>query len=157
MTACIEAPKEKVWKVLADIENVHLWIAPIISATCEKGKTSGIGTIRTCNLKGNISIREEWVDWVEGHSYTYKAFGAPLIKSAHNTWSVKSENRKTLLTTESTVELKGGVSGKLLEPLMRIVSKKMGSDSLAAIKYLIEQGKPPEKKHSKLPRAPVSC
>ncbi len=157
MTACIEAPKEKVWKVLADIENVYLWVDPIISATCENKKTVGVGTIRTCQLKGNWSVREEWVDWNEGFSYTYKAFGAPLIKSASNTWSVKEESGKTLLMTESNVELKGGVFGKCLEPLMLFVSKRMGANSLAAIKYLIENDKVPEKKHSKLPRVSISC
>lgn len=38
MTACIEAPEEKVWEILANITNVHLWIDPVISATCEDGK-----------------------------------------------------------------------------------------------------------------------
>lgn len=120
-------------------------------------KTGGAGTIRTCHLKGNISIREKWIDWDEGHSYTYMTHGAPFVKSARNTWSVKSKKGKTLLTTESAVELKGGVVGKLLEPLMLIISKRMGANSLAAIKYLIENGKPPTKKHSKLPRVPISC
>jgi len=157
MTACIDAPIGKVWKVLADVANVHLWIEPIISASCENGKTNGVGTIRTCNLKGNLSIREEWTDWNEGHSYTYKAFGAPMVKSAKNKWSLLPENGKTLLITESTVELKGGLLGKLLEPLMFFVSKRMGSNSLAAIKYLIENGRAYEKQHSKLPRVPISC
>lgn len=157
MTACIEAPIEKVWSVLADISNVPLWIDPIISATCENGKTSGVGAVRTCRLKGNLFIQEEWIDWNEGDSYTYKAFGAPMVKSAENKWSVQSENGKTLLTTESAVELKGGILGKLLEPLMLLISKRMGANSLAAIKYLIENGRAYQKQHSKLPRVPISC
>ncbi|VAW76000.1 hypothetical protein MNBD_GAMMA12-2667 [hydrothermal vent metagenome] len=157
MTACIEAPKEKVWNVLSDIENVHLWIDPIISAHCEYNNQSKVGTIRTCNLKGNMRVQEKWIEWNEGDSFTYQAFGAPLIKSAKNTWSVKSVNGNTLLTTESVIELKGGILGKLLNPLMLFVSKKMGGDSLAAIKYLIETGHPYEKKFSKLPRVPISC
>lgn len=157
MTACIEAPKEKVWNVLADIENVNLWVGPIISAHCENGNRGRVGTIRSCNLKGNMTVQEKWIEWEEGDSYTYQAFGAPLVKSARNTWSVKSANGKTLLTTESVVELKGGILGKLLEPLMLFASKKMGNDSLAAIKFLIETGHPYEKKSSKLPRAPIAC
>ncbi len=157
MTACINAPKEDVWRVLADVENVHLWIDPIISASCENDETVGVGTVRTCKLKGNIAIREEWIEWMEGQSYKYKAVGAPLVKSAENTWSIKSEKGKTLLTTESTVELKGGILGKCLDPLMRIMSKRMGSDSLAAIKYLVENGQASKMKHSKLPRAAISC
>jgi len=157
MTACIDAPKEKVWEVLADIANVHLWVAPIISAHCKNDELNRVGTIRTCNLKGNMTIQEKWIEWNEGDSYTYQAFGAPLIKSAKNKWSVKFINGKTLLTTESLVELKGGIFGKILEPLMTLASKRMGNDSLAAIKYLIETGEPYKKKFSRLPRAPITC
>jgi len=62
-----------------------------------------------------------------------------------------------LLTTESEVLLKGGILGKLLEPVMLILSKKMGSDSLSAFKYLVEQGKPYDGKHSSLPRVTSFC
>jgi len=53
-TACIDAPKEKVWAVLSDVSNVHLWIDPILSANCIGSQTRGIGTVRACNIKGNI-------------------------------------------------------------------------------------------------------
>jgi hypothetical protein len=33
----------------------------------------------------------------------------------------------------------------------------MGADALAAFKYLVENGKPYEGKHSSLPRVPVTC
>ncbi|VAW57174.1 hypothetical protein MNBD_GAMMA07-394 [hydrothermal vent metagenome] len=157
MSACIDAPKEKVWAVLANVENVNLWIAPIISAHCEGDTRKGVGTVRVCKLKGNMTVQEKWIEWNEGHSYTYQAFGAPLVKKAINTWSIKSVNGKALLTTESTVELKGKVFGKLLEPLMLLVSKRMGADSLAAIKYLIETGQPYAKKFSTLPRVLSAC
>ena len=61
---------------------------------------------------------------------------------------LKAKNGKTLLTTESEVVLKGGIFGKILEPLMLLISKKMGSDALSAFKYLVENGQPYEGKHS---------
>ena len=57
MSACIEAPKEKVWQVLSDVSNVNLWVDTILSAHCEGDKTSGVGTVRVCSLKGNMSIK----------------------------------------------------------------------------------------------------
>ncbi len=80
-----------------------------------------------------------------------------MIKSAKNKWSVKSVNGKTLLTTESEVKLKGGIFGKLLEPLMFFLTKKMGINSLAAFKYLVEVGRSYEGKFSNLPKAPIVC
>ncbi len=157
MTACIEASKEEVWGILSDVTNVSLWIAPILSARCDSDKKRGVGTERICQLKGNMTINEKWIEWNEGVSYTYQVFGSPLIKSAKNKWSVESMNGKTLLTTESEVQLKGGLFGKLLEPLMSLASKRMGANSLAAIKYLIENGKPYEGNFSALPKVPAVC
>ena len=157
MSACIEAPTEKVWKVLSDVANVNLWVDPIISANCESEIQMGVGTVRVCNLKGNMTVREIWTDWDEGSSFTYQADETSYFKSAKNRWSVKQENGKTLVTTESEVVLKGGILGKIFEPLMNIMTKKMGADSLAALKYYVETGKPYDGSFSKLPRVPVAC
>ena len=156
-TACIDAPVERVWQVLADVENIDLWVDPIQSAECVGGRTTGVGTRRVCHLQGGITVEEEWTDWDEGVSYTYVASGAPLMKSASNRWSVKPENGKTLLTTESVVVLKGGLFGKLLEPLVRLMSARVGADSLAAFKFLVETGRPFEGKKSALPRVSAVC
>ena len=157
MSACIEASTDQVWNILSDISNVNLWVDPIISASCESSVKRGVGAIRVCKLKGNMTITEKWVEWDEGNSFTYHADEISLIKSAKNKWTVKSDKGKTLIITESDVVLKGGVFGKILEPLMYLVSKKMGTDSLAALKYLVETGKPFEKQFSKLPRVAITC
>lgn len=157
MSVCIDADKGKVWKMLSQIEKITLWVEPIISAYCEGEINKGIGTVRVCNLKNNISIKEKWTKWDEGNSFTYEGYDIPMVKNAKNTWSVKSIKGKTLLTTESEVELKGGFLGKCLEPLMRFMSKKMGNESLAALRYLVENGKPYNGKISRLPEFPAIC
>lgn len=156
-TACINASSEKTWEVLSDIENMHQWSESVLSATCGDKAKRGVGAERTCKLKNNITIVERWVSWNEGSSFTYEGFNLPLVKSAKNTWSVVSDNGKTLLTTESVVILKGGIFGRILEPLMKLIAIKMGGDALAAFKYLVENDKPFDGKHSILPRVPVGC
>ena len=79
------------------------------------------------------------------------------IRDSKNTWSVKPDNGETLLTTESGVVLKGGIFGKMLEPLMLLISSRIGSNALYAFKYLVENGKPFEGKHSSLPRVTAFC
>jgi hypothetical protein len=76
---------------------------------------------------------------------------------AENKWSVKADNDKTLVITESRVILKGSVFRKIFESFIYLVSKIMGTESLAALKYLVETGKPFERKFSKLPRVPIEC
>lgn len=157
MSVCIDSPKEDAWKVLSNVTNVSLWVDPILSASCESKCQKGVGTIRVCKLKGNMNITERWLAWEEGEYFTYVADETRYFKSAKNKWSVQEENGKSLVTTESEVVLKGGVFGKLLEPLMYMISKKMGADSLVALKYLVENGFPYEGRVSKLPRAPIIC
>ncbi len=157
ISACIDAPKEKVWQALANVSNVDLWVETIQSARCQGTQTRGIGTVRICRLKGNLTIRETWTKWDEGNSFTYQAADLPLVKLATNTWSVETVNGKTLLTSKSELKLKGGIFGKLLEPLMFVVSKRLGANSLAALKHLVETGHPYEGKISHLPRPPLTC
>ena len=118
MSACIEASTDQVWNVLSDISNVNLWVDPIISATCESDIKRGVGAIRVCELKGNMTIKEKWIKWDEGNSFTYQADETSFFKSATNKWTLKLDKGKTLITTESDVVLKGGVFGKILEPPM---------------------------------------
>ncbi|MEP2426107.1 MAG: SRPBCC family protein [Paracoccaceae bacterium] len=88
MSVCIRAPKSQVWKVLADVENIPLWSSAVVSAKADD-KKPGIGTKRTCRLSNQSAIFEEWTDWNENESYTYRGFNLTLIESAQNTWSVK--------------------------------------------------------------------
>ena len=156
-SVCVEASVEAVWAVLSDIENVPLWVEPIVEAYCSSDTKRGIGTERTCKLKGNMTIKEKWIHWEEGKSFAYIGYGLPLMKSAKNTWTLKNENGKTLLTSEAEIEFKGGVLGKFLELIFGPPMRRMGSPTLAAFKYFVENGRPFEGKHSSLPIAPVTC
>lgn len=156
-TACIEAAPEQVWQVLADVENISLWSEAVVSAEICSQTQTGVGLERVCRLQNGITITERWTEWEKGRSFTYEGFNLPLVKSAKNTWSLRGENGKTLLETQSEVVIKGGLLGRILEPLMKIMASKMGGDALAAFKYLVEHGEPFQGKHSILPRVPVNC
>ncbi|MFQ5640420.1 MAG: SRPBCC family protein [bacterium] len=156
-SVCIEASTEAVWKALSDIENVTLWAEPILEAYCNSDIKRGVGAERTCKLRGNMTVREKWTHWQEGNSFTYIGYGVPMIKSAKNTWAIRSENDKTLLINETEIEFQGGVFGQLLEFVMGSSMRRMGPRTLAAFKYWVENGYPFEGKHSSLPIAPVSC
>jgi len=156
-SACINASPETTWNILADIENIYLWSESVLSSKCKGTQKSGIGAERVCQIGKNLVITERWIDWIDGISYTYEGFNLPLVKFAMNTWSVKAEKGKTLLSSKSEVVFKGGIFGIFLEPLMWVISKKMASDSLSAFKYLVENGKPYDGEHSNLPRVSAFC
>jgi hypothetical protein len=157
-SVCIDAPVAVVWEQLARLEEIRLWAEPIKRATCAAGRSRGVGALRRCELAGNLIVEERWTAWEEGRSFRYEGFGLPGVKYAVNTWSVAPHGpSQTLLTTNAEVELKGGRLGRLLEPLMRFAMSRMAPSSLAAFKYLVENGRPFEGRHSELPRAPATC
>ena len=156
-TVCIEAEKDAVWKVLAELENVHLWVEPILEAYCVGDDAYGVGTERICKLKGNITISERWIEWEEKVSFCYIAKGMPLVKSATNRWEIKEENGNTLVVSKAEIEFKGGIFEKLLSVLLKPAMIRLGPQSLAALKYWVENEEPYEGKYSTLPIAPVSC
>jgi hypothetical protein len=157
-SVCIDAPADVVWARLATLEDIQLWSESVLHARCEGQRSRGAGAERTCDLVGNVTITERWIRWDEGRSFTHEGFGIPLVKRARNVWSVQPEGaRQSRLTSAAEVELKGGVVGRLLEPIMVALSRRMASHALAAFKYLVEHGRPYGGRHSELPRAPATC
>lgn len=155
----IDASAEAVWKALSDLENVTLWAEPIVTAHCSGDTKRGVGVTRVCTLKGNMTIREKWIAWDEGSSFTYVGYGLPLIKSAKNTWSFRgsSDGSQTLVMSEAEIEFKGRALGKFLEFAMGSAMRRLGPRTLAAFKYWVEKGRPFEGKHSSLPIITVAC
>jgi uncharacterized membrane protein len=156
-SACINAPVEKVWEVLSNLEKISDWSEEIKSAECVGDHKRGLHAQRKCLLSNNVIITERIVSWNEGSSFTYEGFDIPMIASAKNTWTVKSDKGQTLLTTESEASIKGGYLGLILEPLIKLVSKRMSRKTLSAFKFLVENGKPYDGKHSSLPRVSSVC
>ena len=156
-TVCIEAPAASVWARLAKLEDIQLWSEPVLRARCEGALAQGVGAERTCELVGRRTITERWVAWEEGRSFTYEGFGVPLMKRAVNRWSVLPQGDKSLLTSEAELEIKGGVAGRALEPILGPLMRRMAPQALAAFKYLVEQGHPYAGKSSDLPKAPGLC
>ncbi|MDR2986294.1 MAG: SRPBCC family protein [Nocardiopsaceae bacterium] len=156
MTVCIEAPPPAVWEALARLEDIQLWSRPVVSAVCEPGRERGVGAERACELVGGIKLRERWLLWDEGRSFTYEGIGLPGVEQARNTWTVVPHGEKTLLHTEAAVSLKGGWLSRLVEPVAKLQSKRLGRQSLGAFKFLVENGFTRTKLPARLP-VPASC
>jgi hypothetical protein len=156
-SVCIEAPADLVWAQLAKLEDVQLWADAVLHARCDGAVSQGVGAERTCRLGGNRIIREQWVAWDEGRSFAYEGFGIPLMKHARNRWSVIPHGDKSLLRSEAELEIKGGGLGRMLEPILAPLMRRMAPHALAGFKYLVEHGHPYEGKAAELPWAPTSC
>ncbi|QXP82701.1 SRPBCC family protein [Methylococcus sp. Mc7] len=157
-SVCINVAAEAVWERLAALEDIQLWSEAVLCSTCDGDVARGVGAERTCELAGNLTIKERWIEWDEGRSFKYEGFGIPLVRRASNHWSVHPEGEhQALLMSEAEIELKCGLLGRLLEPIMIVRMRRMGAQSLAAFKFLVENGRPYEGNHSELPMAPTTC
>ena len=117
-SVCIDAPSEDVWARLARLEDIRLWSEAVLDARCEGAVSRGVGAERTCDLRGGVRIKERWLAWNEGRSFTYEGVGIPLVARARNEWTVQAEGDRTLLGSRAEVVLKGGRFGRLLEPIV---------------------------------------
>lgn len=156
-SVCIEAPAETVWARLSKLEDIQLWSEPVVHARCEGALSQGVGAERICELAGNYTIKEYWVAWDEGRSFTYEGFGIPLMKRAVNRWTVLPHGAQSLLISEAELEIKGGVFGKILELILGPLLRRMAPNALAGFKYFVEHGHPYPGKAAELPGAPASC
>jgi hypothetical protein len=154
-SACIDAPVAAVGAVLSDLESIHLWVESIRHSYCP-AQRRGIGAMRVCKLR-QATLRETIVEWDEGRSFKYRGEGAPMMESATNRWSVEARGDQTLVTSTAEVVLKGGFWGSLLEPLVRTLAARLGAQSLASLKYLVEHGHPYPGKARELGPAPAPC
>ena len=117
----INARIKDVWHVLSNLEDIQNWSEAVIHAKCTSSNQYGIGTERVCSLKGNLKIREHWIEWEEGKSFKYEGFGLPMIKRATNRWTIIPEGDMSLLKSEAELELKGGLFLKIFEPLFQLI------------------------------------
>lgn len=156
-SVCINASTAKVWELLSDIEKVSIWAEPVLEAKCTSPSNVGVGAERVCKLKGNMQVKETWVGWNEGKSFTYVAEGIPFTKSAKNTWSIEDENGITLLTSVAEIEFKKGILGYLMAAVMKLAMKRQAPQALATFKYWVENGTPYTGKPSALKLGPTRC
>ncbi len=80
-----------------------------------------------------------------------------MMHHASNRWSVISQGARSLLISEAKLELKGGLFGRLVEPILGPLMQRMAPGALASFKYLVEQGSPYAGKVSELPRVSAQC
>lgn len=156
-SVCIAAPVDDVWAQLVRLEDIRLWSEAVLYAHCPGPIAEGVGAERTCQLRGGIKISEHWLQWDNGHSFTYEGSGIPGVLSARNRWSVAPVGTQTQLRSLAEVQLKGGRLARLLEPLVARQTRRVGLRTLAAFKYLVEQGEPPPVRHARLVTAPATC
>ena len=105
----INAPKEKVWEILADFSGIYKWAPLVTNSTSITADNSGLGCERTCEIQNMGSIIERVTEWNEGEGYKIEVATIPgtPVKSGFTSWLLKSKGNQTIAKILSHFELEG--------------------------------------------------
>ena len=77
----INAEREAVWVIVADLGAVAEWNPGVVAADCG-GATSGVGATRTCHLAPAGRLDEVVTEWIEGEQIWFAIGSRGAIRSA---------------------------------------------------------------------------
>lgn len=142
----INAPKEKVWDVLADFGGIQVFNPTVPKSYTTNGQNSGVGAQRHCDLsQAGASLEERITEWVDGEKMVieiYETKKTPPFKRAFATISVH-ESGPNATTVRGTLDytIKFGPLGALMDVVM--VKSQFGKawgGLFAGLKHYIETG-----------------
>jgi len=151
-TININAPKEKVWDVLADLGSIYRWNPGVSNSYSTSPETGGEGAMRHCDLQnakgGSIGYLEERAfDWRDGEGFIIDVYDSNLpLKRNHvrfdlESFDLESIEDGTIVTITPDYALKFGLLGVLIDLLFGRRQLKKGMAAMAAgLKYHIETG-----------------
>lgn len=135
----INAPREKIWAILADFGGVDKWAPNVAHSASITAAKSGLGCERSCEIPQVGSLRERIIEWNEGKGYKYEIAAIPgtPVKSAYTTWSINEDGDQTIVMLASEFQLSGEeeVNTTFLEQTRTLLNT-----SLAALKQFVETG-----------------
>ncbi len=120
-TATANAPKEAVWKVLADFPNIANYTDTVRSSHSTSENDFEIGATRHCELSPAGSADEVITDIKQGESVVISVSGAGggPIKDSTTTFSITEiDADKSSLTMSAQIQPKGGILAPVISKIL---------------------------------------
>ena len=142
----INAPKEKVWEILADFGGIYAFNPSVPNSYLTSEQTGGVGTQRHCDLAAaGASLEERVVEWVDGEKMVIEIYAGkktPPFKQAFATISVRADGpNASIVRGTFDYSLKFGPIGALMDAVM--VKPQFGkawAGLFAGLKHYVETG-----------------
>lgn len=136
----INAPKERVWAVLADFGGIGKWAPNVAHSASLTAASNGVGCERSCEIPQVGSLREKIIEWDEGKGYRYEVSAIPgtPARSASTTWSTREEGDQTVVELASQFQLVGNEDDN---KMFLEQTRMLMSTTLAGLKQFVETGK----------------
>ncbi len=142
----IDAPRTRVWEVLADIGSVSDW-NPVVTHSIETSETAeaaAVGDSRYCELPGSMgAISETVTAWDHERSQSFQVEGAKMMRHMHATFDLHDAPEAPQSTTRvrmtSDFSMKFGPIGSLMASTMgkRMIATNM-EHALSGLKEHVE-------------------
>ena len=117
----IDAPKDRVWEILADLGGIKSYHPGLTDSYYHPGATKGVGASRHCDLKPFGSIEETAIEWNEGESYTLEIHdgkNVPPFEKTTATLAVRESGAGARATMTLEYSLRFGPVGKVMDRMM---------------------------------------
>lgn len=115
----VEAKAEKVWDVLANLENVQHYNPGVAKAAYISAARSGVGAARRCDLKDGTAIKETVIGWEANEAITMELTESPWpVKNMRWRTSLQTEGNATRVSQTLSYEMKMGPIGRILNALV---------------------------------------
>lgn len=140
----INAPKEKVWAIIADLGGVQNFHPGVKKSYYTSANKKGIEASRVCELLPIGSVEESAVQWHEGEGYVLQIFPlekAPPFKKAFGRFTLKKDGQRTCVIFTVEYSLKFGPIGRLMNKLLvKPQFRKVVPAVLTGLKHYTETG-----------------
>ena len=139
----INAPKEKVWGVLADLGGIYKWNPGVSHSRSTSEASGGEGATRHCDLANPKGYLEERAfDWREGEGFKIDIYESsfPIERNVVE-FSLRADGDGTIVSVSPDYQLKFGPIGALIDKLVAGRQLRKGMENLlAGLKYHVETG-----------------
>ena len=137
----VDAPRQRVWDILADLGTVSVWNPGVINSFYTSEAKEGVGASRRCDFPDGGHVIERATAWKSGESYTLNIEGADGLGSAHASFTLKDDGQGTAVTFNLEYELEPDMPVDAQETMRNNLEELIPAVG-AALKYYTETGEP---------------
>ena len=141
----INAPKEKVWEILSNLETVQNYDPIVVNAFYTSDIKEGVGASRQCDLPEGGYVKERITAWNPGEGYSLNIYedGEPDSpfenQAAHFALAENGQGTMVTMTFEYTLKADIPVDPQEIEQMW---AEEALPGILAGLKHYVETGEP---------------
>ncbi len=135
----IDAPREKVWAILADIGSVQDYSPGVVKSYYTSDIKEGVGASRHCDLLPSGTVEERIVSWRDEEQYSIEIYDGTEIRYtgvAH--FTLKRSGEGTIVTQAMDYKPTEDPTGALGSRSMEALVGKVIEGNLVGLRHFVE-------------------